>query len=366
MIMKIPNLLDRINKDEFKVSESRIADTDVILIQPEVDAKWNKDNLIFRSSLWTKEGELISAGFPKFFNYGEQLELSPPPTDISDAVLPAKIDGSLLILTKYKGEIIMRTRGTFDARIHDNGGELAILKEKYPMLFYNWYDDTWAYSILIEWVSPTNQIILKYPEVDFYLIGIVNHDDYSLMKQENLDLVAKCIGMKRPEIYKFKTLEDLMTTIKESKGIEGLVMYTNGEQTLHKVKSAWYLALHRMKSLIGSFDKIYDVWVSFGRPLKYADFYYQMEKTFDFEIAEQCKDTMQSIVDIGEKVKIILDKCSTAIEEIKKMSTRKEQAFTIQKDYKDYQSCMFLLLNGKLVDDKTYRNIFFQTKDFNG
>lgn len=356
--MKIDNLLDKINKEEFIIRESRIADTDVILIQPEISAHWNKDNLIFRSSIWTKDGELVSAGFPKFFNYGEQVELSPPPTDISNAVLPAKIDGSLLIISKYKGQIIMRTRGTFDAFVHENGNELVLL-HRYPKLFED-TRDTWDYSILIEWVTPKNQIILKYPETDFYLIGIVNHVDYSLDMQYGLDEYAKVIGMKRPAMYRFKALPDLLDTIKEAKGIEGLVIYTNNDQTLHKIKSIWYLALHRMKSLVGSFDKVYDVWESFGRPSSFDSFFHKMETTFDFEIADQCKDHMNKIIDTAVQTDIKINDLRLALDQIKLLPTKKDQALAIQKDYKEWQTYLFLMLNGKSIDSKVYKKIFFQ------
>lgn len=360
--MKINNLLEKINKQEFNIKESKIANEDVILITPEISAHWNKDNLIFRSSIWSKDGELISAGFPKFFNYGEQLELSPPPTDISNAVLPAKIDGSLLIISKYKGEIIMRTRGTFDATLHDNGSELANFKEKYPKIF-EYTIPTWDYSILIEWVSPTNQIILKYPEVDFYLIGVVKHKDYSLITQNGLDWSARRIGMKRPSMFRFKALPDLIDTIQQAKGMEGVVIYTNNDQTLHKLKSVWYLSLHRMKSLLGSFDKVFDVWVSFSKPKTYEEFYNKMVETFDYEIAEQCKEMLQEIVDIGEMVDIKIVDLNQIIDKVRLLEGRKDQALMIQNNYKEYQSHLFLLLNGKEISDKHYKSLYFQIKD---
>lgn len=359
--MKIQNLLETINREEFKISESIIAGDDVVLIQPEISAHWNKDNLIFRSSIWTKKGELISAGFPKFFNYGEQLELSPPPTDISNAVLPAKIDGSLLIISKYKDQLIIRTRGTFDAFIHDNGNELNFLKERYSSLLEN-ISPTWVYSVLIEWVSPSNQIILKYPEVDFYLIGIVKHEDYSLVTQKELDEYAVTIGMKRPAMYRFKAITDLMETIKESKGIEGLVIYTNGDQTLHKLKCAWYLALHRMKSLIGSFDKVFDVWVSFGKPMEYKIFYDKMVETFDYEIASQCKEMLQEIVDIGLKTEKVIKHLKDSMMVIKEAPTKKDAALIIQERFKEYQTIMFLILNGRDINDRAYKNLYFNIK----
>jgi hypothetical protein len=359
--MKLPSFLQLIDASEFRIHEGKIAEEDVLLIQPELEAHWNKDNLIFRSSVWTKDGTLISAGFPKFFNYGEQAELSPPPTDISNAILPAKLDGSLCICSKYKGQLIIRTRGTFDAFIHENGSELNLLKERYPKIF-SYDSETWNYSVLIEWVSPSNQIILKYPEVDFYLVGVVKHEDYSLLTQSELDVYAKEIGMKRPEIYKFKTITDLIESIKASKGIEGVVIYTNNGQTLHKLKSIWYLSLHRMKSLLGSYDKVYDVWLSFGKPSTYSEFYDKMVETFDYEIAEACKNTLKDIVENGIKTCEKLKELSEICEKLKELKTKKDQALEIQKNYKEWQTYLFQMLTGRELTEKAYKTLFYKIK----
>ena len=168
--MKI-NLND-IDADNFTTRLVSIAGEECVLVNPmNFGCDWKPDTLHFRSSIWNSDGELISAGFPKFFNYGEKPLVSEIPTESADFKAITKIDGSLLIVSKYKGEVIIRTRRCVDATTLTNGDEIAILKEKYPLAF----DVPEGNSYLFEWVSPTHRIVIKYNEIDIKLIGSISH-----------------------------------------------------------------------------------------------------------------------------------------------------------------------------------------------
>ena len=118
--------LSKINREHFLVHESTIYGEPLYLVQPmHIGCTWTQENKIFRSSIWNAQGELVSAGFPKFPNWGEQPEVFPLPKSLEYATTVEKLDGSLLILSKYRGKLILRTRGTFDASVHDNGNELV-------------------------------------------------------------------------------------------------------------------------------------------------------------------------------------------------------------------------------------------------
>ena len=56
-------------EEEFCVRDCVIANTECKLVFPiKHDIKWNDNNKIFRSSIWTKDGELVSASWKKFTN----------------------------------------------------------------------------------------------------------------------------------------------------------------------------------------------------------------------------------------------------------------------------------------------------------
>ena len=94
----------------------------LFLVQPQnIGAKFTQHNRIFRSSLWNATGDLVSASFFKFVNYGENPDNFPVPTSLRGCEIVTKVDGSLLCICKYKGHLTVRTRGTIDASQIDNG-----------------------------------------------------------------------------------------------------------------------------------------------------------------------------------------------------------------------------------------------------
>jgi hypothetical protein len=61
----------------FKVKYGKINGKKCYLVCPDKgeDVEWSSDTLIFRSSVWDDEGELISAGFKYFVNNGQSPEI---------------------------------------------------------------------------------------------------------------------------------------------------------------------------------------------------------------------------------------------------------------------------------------------------
>jgi hypothetical protein len=263
--------LSKIDLTQFMAHQHMVSGEVVTLVQPQhIGTKWTQDNKHLRSSVWNSEGDLISAGFPKFTNWGENPEHFPVPNSLKHCTVVEKLDGSLLIVSKYKGEYILRTRGTVDASTMANGHELEIFKDRFKDSLQRLgmtTPDTWNVSLLFEWVSPINKIVLNYgEEPDWYIVGIVNHSDYSLFTQSELDVWSKKYGFDRPPTYTFSSVEDLLKDVDQWRGKEGVVVYSKNDQMLHKVKGAWYLALHHMKSELSNIEKVMDVWLEQGMP----------------------------------------------------------------------------------------------------
>jgi len=358
--------LNSIDLEQFYVNEHILDGRIVYLVIPrQMGAKWNKDNLHFRSSIWDFEGNLISASFKKFFNFSEQLDISPIPVNLNGSSIVTKMDGSTLIISKYNGKFIIRTRGSIDVSAQPNADEIEILKQKYPKLFLlSPFEDTWNFSVILEWVTPRNQIVLKYLEVDFILIGLINHDDYSLWTQSALDKLAKDIEMPRPETYKFSTVEDLLENVDKWIDKEGIVLYCgNNQQQLIKIKAAKYLFLHRMKSELSSLEKIIDVWISQKYP-SYNEFYSYILTTFDYELAEYCKGRISNICDAWVKVEQIEEGMTKFILSIKNLPTRKLQAERIISSYggefNNRAGMLFTLLDNKPLTSDMYKKLLFQ------
>jgi len=353
--------LENIDREQFYVNEHVLNGEIVYLVFPkQLGVNWTQENKHFRSSLWNAQGELISAGLPKFTNWGEKPEVFPVPTSLDDATVVEKLDGSLLIVSKYKGNYILRTRGTVDAHKLDNSYELEVFeRDILPNLNMN--QNTFPQSYLFEWLSPVNKIVLNYgDEPLFRLIGVIEHCDYSLVKQSELDMVAPVWNVKRPETYKFSTVSDLLENIEKWSGKEGVCVYSN--RGIHKVKSAWYLVLHRMKSELSSLEKVMDVWFERGQP-DYNTFYNYISTTFDFEIAEQARGHISNICDAWKQVQQIEAGMKRFLtEQVLTMPTRRLQAVVITQSYgkTNRASFVFTLLDGKPLGDKEYKKLMWQ------
>jgi len=311
--------LDKVDRTQFMVHEHSLNGEIVHLIQPQhIGTKWTQDNKHMRSVVVNYDGEVISAGFPKFTNWGENPDNFPVPTSLRNCTVMEKLDGSLLIVSKYNGQYILRTRGTVDASTLANGHELELFKTNilpklvdatYPN--YKYIDamqgDTWRVSILFEWLSPINKIVINYgDEPKFTLIGIIGHTEYDMVNQSGLDWLSKHWGLERPVTYTFSDVNDLLQNVEQWKGKEGVCVYSKNDQSIHKVKGAWYLALHHMKSELSNIEKVMDVWLEQGMP-DYNTFYNYIFTTFDFELAEQIKSMISRIADGKKEVNKIVE-----------------------------------------------------------
>lgn len=304
--------LSQIDREQFMVHEHTVAGVDVVLVQPvHIGAVWRPDTLIFRSSVWAKDGTLVSAGLKKFFNDQEKPEIDPLPASIKNGSLFEKIDGSLLIWTVINGRLVARTRGTVDAEKQiDNGYEIAYLKEKFPGIVKLAYDFP-GHSILTEWTTPTNVIVLRYEDQPtMRLLGVIRHSTYTYLPQKVVDVIAKQYDLIRPQRYSFDSLDDMRNTVAAFQGKEGICFYYNDDQCIRKFKSTSYLRLHRVKSEVSSLEKVMDLyldrWVIDGHFYSYDEFFSYLEKTFDFEIAVMARGHVSRICDGMKEVEKII------------------------------------------------------------
>ena len=335
--------------EELCVRECVIANTSCNLVFPhQIGVKWTEENKVFRSSIWTKEGELVSASWKKFTNLGEQLEFEPLNID-SDIEFIHKIDGSTLIISKFKGELIVRTRGTHDATILENGDEIPFLKEKYPLVFNNDILNSEQYSIVCEWYSPKNIIVEREAEEPtLWLTGIIKHDDYSYLLQKDLDDITLEWKIERPFRYQFNSLSSMIESVNHWKKGEGIVIYGNNGQVLKKTKSDRYILLHKIKSQLNSTDNLIDFYIEKEMPST-ENFSKTIETEFDYEIAIQLKDEIEKICNAGEKAKKCVDNLIEMIHAIRRVETRKEQAEMIKRNCSDNSAYAFSILDDKEI-----------------
>jgi len=359
------------NSDQFHLKDCVIAGDECVLVTPKnMGVEWTEENKFFRSSIWRKSDMMpVSLGFRKFMNYGEKPEFEPlNPEDGVRAI--QKIDGSCLIVSRYRGELIIRTRGTVDASQLENGHEIEFLKKKYPKVFDNeWLEwlDCGLYTLLFEWTTPTNRIVLnESTEPTLWLIGMVYHPDYSYVNQHNLDTYAKEMGVERPKSYGISlggSIEDIKKRIEPLADIEGVVIYDDapgygGGQILKKIKTLRYLQLHRIFTGVKTVDHLFDLFVEYGQPQR-ENFEALLAANFDWELVV----TLESLMD---ELYLKMNKINIEINRIKIYFTkpdfvtldRKGKAQKILQYLSDCSGIAFAILDGKEISPHKYWKAF--------
>jgi hypothetical protein len=381
IFMKID--LTAINPESFMVHQHFVGGHECYLVQPiHIGATWTRDNLIFRSSLWDKEGYPVSLSFKKFFNWDEKPDLDTPPSNLNGAQLMEKLDGSTLIFSRYKGVTIIRTRGTSDARLQDNGYEVDYLCDKYAAFIKELESrETDCLSYVFEWLSPTNRIVLNYgDEPDMALVAIINHDSYEYANQCTLDDTAKSLGLRRPRTFNYNSIAEMKQSIEELRDQEGICVYYNQGQSIRKVKSAHYLYLHRAKSEISSIEKVIDVYIdlfmttTYPVAPTYPVFFQYLTDKFDFEIATMAQGHASRICDAMKEVNKIMaalvnfaSSCRTMEiggrqVELNYKQMKKSAAEKVTQAYGSTgrASIIFKMLDGKVVGADDWKKLLYQ------
>lgn len=361
--------LQEINQEHFTITENIIGGDHCFLVVPKKSYhEWTKYTLMYRSSIWNETGEPVSLGFKKFFNWGERDELTYTPFSMKangGVRLPEKIDGSTLILSKYKGQLIHRTRGTFDACNMPNGYEIEILKQKYPDAFKMFEKfETFPYSYIYEWLSPVNQIVIKHPEPDMVLLAVINHDDYSMLTQTEVDSISKVLGVKRPKSHSYDNIKPMLEDIAKMRDVEGLCVYCNHDQDIRKVKTQWYLDMHyALTTEFSSFEKMVEFYFSNGMPATYQEFFDVVTTYQDFEVANTVRGDISRITDAMKEVRIIHEAYKKFAAELQ--SQRLQRKEMVEKVFAAYGNTnragmIFSLYDGKPLSSESWKKLFYQ------
>lgn len=194
---------------------------------------WNSELELCRGLVVDEDFNIVARPFTKIYNYG--VEARAPVFEDSEYVYAQrKINGFMVAISYYNGDLLISTTGSLDSKYVDYAIELIdwdryrSVLEQYPQ-----------YTFMFECVHQEDPHIIE--EVPgMYILGAnyktLDHDCrvFSL----NLDYFAHQFGCFYPEEY-FIHLGDLKKMAKECKH-EGFVFYTYSGLGA-KIKSPYYL-----------------------------------------------------------------------------------------------------------------------------
>jgi hypothetical protein len=371
----IPPFFPEKGHPDFYVEDHLIHGVDCILVHAKITATWTEETKFFRSSIWRKSDKsLVSAGWRKFTNLGESPNFEP--VSLADPTLfesvpetnkktPAsflqKVDGSLLIVSSLNNGLICRTRGKINLQSHSNGGELPLLQQKYPKAFDNTLLNSEKYSLLFEWTTPSNIIILnETPEPSLWLIGAVDHTDYSYVPQQQLDELSKQWGTLRPKRFSFSSKEEMIHHVQSLEDMEGVVLFTQNDQVLKKAKALRYLKLHKTKSNLNNEDAVLTLFLdslNLGNSSK-KSLEEHISQTFDWEIWKGVEPLIEKFLKKKKEVEATIHRWGAAAQAAKQLPTRKEQAQFITSNFPEDKASIFTLLDGKPLGEDKIRQLY--------
>lgn len=358
----IKTALEHINQKEFRAVDCSFAGDDCTFIAPIAFPKWTPYTKYLRSVIFRKaDYAVISAGFPKFPNWGEQPEVFPVPTSLNGVKIVSKIDGSLLCVSAHKGELIIRTRGSTSVESCKTKDEIEFFKKnQLKYLLPRLLDESSIYSkytFLFEWVG-SHKIVIDYGNnPQLILIGVINNSNYQLFQQEVLDVFADLFKLSRPDYFNITSFDSLFEVMKKQKGIEGYCIYSNDGQDIHKAKTDDYLIKHRFKSNL-TYENMVDYFVA-NTNLSKEEMLLDIASKYDFECSQQANIFLEKI---SFNYKVITDKvesCKQFLNTVQGLR-RKDVAKMVQDRYSNdesFKSVAFQLLDGKQINNKKYTSL---------
>ncbi len=187
---------------------------------------------------------LVCRPFEKFFNVNENPLSSNFNMDDLDYVTE-KLDGSLIMsYLDFNGNLNLKTKASLES---DQAKKAFSFLNSNKELFDLVYEYTQnRNTVLFEWVSPDNRIVINYPESKLTILAIRNNESGSYINIFDDDrlknFVVKKVELNGVDPY-------------EMQGIEGFVYYFKDSRKL-KQKTKWYLTLHKTKDNVNTDSKL--------------------------------------------------------------------------------------------------------------
>lgn len=209
---------------------------------------------------------LVCRPFKKFFNLGE----NPFTIDVDYSKYQycmEKLDGSLISTFIHKGKLQLKTKQS----IFSDQAKMAMeFLEREENSFLKRYLEKLSrsdFTINLELISPSNRIVVGYDKTELRIIGIrcnITGDLIDIL--ELIDATEELYGKgsftdKIPftsitEVSPAIIKEFLEEDVREMNGIEGYVVFF--EDQLIKVKTDWYVSLHRSRESVDIPSRLFD------------------------------------------------------------------------------------------------------------
>ena len=203
------------------------------------DNLWNDYIAECRGTIVDADFNLVSYPFTKIYNYGIEKEAPVLPDD-TEVIAFRKVNGFMVAMTWYNGDILVSTTGSTDSDYVAMAKEMMLTHQSWEdwQLAFN-RSDMDGLTVMFECVHPNDpHIVVEKPGM--YVLGYRDNVWGSKVGHNRSILEGLAIGFNCfvPEHYKV-TLAKLKQMTKECRH-EGFVFYTE-DGVSAKIKSPYYL-----------------------------------------------------------------------------------------------------------------------------
>jgi len=211
---------------------------------------------------------LVSLPFPKFFNRGENpFTMDLDFSDENVEYIANKEDGSLI--TTYLdafGDIRLKSKTSLTSTMAVDSMELLpeinVPFAKMPLIEYCQSLEEQGYTVIMEYVSPKNRIVLPYNDCNLVVLGVRSRETGEYLSYDDMWE----IGLNYYAAYNLldflrsrdANIPEFIDSIPELTGIEGYVIRLK-DGTMVKCKTNEYVSLHHAKDSVTVPRRLMDV-----------------------------------------------------------------------------------------------------------
>ena len=204
-----------------------------------------------RGLVFDLDGKLINRRYHKFFNVNERDETAIHQIDWSRPhVILEKLDGSMVSPCFVHGHLRWMTKmGLTDTSME---AEVFVASRPEYAELARYYLKN-GFTPVFEWCSNKNRIVLDYPEDRLVLTAMREVHSGNYLLQDALERIGERYGIevvKAYDVSSSKHPSHIIDMVRATEDAEGVVVrFDDGHMV--KIKSDWYVRIHKIKSLLG-------------------------------------------------------------------------------------------------------------------
>lgn len=201
-----------------------------------------------RGLIFDKNGSLINRRFHKFFNVNEREETRQEAIDWNQPHhILEKLDGSMVSPCLLPSGVIrwMTKMGITDTSMEAE--VFVALNKKYQDFAIRAIGD--GFTPIFEWCSNKNRIVLEFPFDQLILTAARDNVSGHYTKYDHLCKIAYRYDIPVVNAYSYDS-KNIIDIVRHQEDTEGVVIrFHDGHMV--KVKSDWYVRIHKVKALLG-------------------------------------------------------------------------------------------------------------------